>query len=87
VNVGGEWTERQWDRRDERNELEKLKIHTKFQLENKKEEKSRPRGNVKDNVMNWTYRITIPVAFRSVKHKFFLRYISSPKGKKQVSEY
>jgi len=56
-------------------------------LENKKEEKSRPRGNVKDNVMNWTYRITIPVAFRSVKYKFFLRYISSPNGKKQVSEY
>jgi hypothetical protein len=34
LNVGGEWTERQWDRWDKRNVLEKLKIHTKIQLEN-----------------------------------------------------
>jgi hypothetical protein len=33
VNVGGEWTERQWDRWDKRSELEKLKKHSKFQLE------------------------------------------------------
>jgi hypothetical protein len=31
---GGGWrTERQWDRWDKSNALEKLKIHTKFQLE------------------------------------------------------
>jgi len=33
VNNGGEWTERQWDRWDKRNKLEKLKINKKFQLE------------------------------------------------------
>jgi len=33
VNIGGEWTERQWDTWDERNVLKKLKINTKFQLE------------------------------------------------------
>jgi hypothetical protein len=33
VNAGGWWTDNQWDRWDKRNALEKLQIHTKFQLE------------------------------------------------------
>jgi hypothetical protein len=33
VNVGVERTEKLWDRWGKRNKLEKLKIHTKFQLE------------------------------------------------------
>jgi hypothetical protein len=31
---------------------------------------SRPRRNIKDNVMNWTGKIPIPIAFRSVQYKF-----------------
>jgi len=44
--------------------------------------RSRPRWNVKNNVIKCTERITIPIAFRSVKYKFFLRIISSVNGTK-----
>jgi len=27
---------------------------------------------LKDNIMNWTQKIKIPVAFRSAKHKYLL---------------
>ena len=36
LNDGGWLTERQWDRWEKRNELEKLEIRTKFQLETMK---------------------------------------------------
>jgi len=37
---------------------------------------------LKDNIMNWTQRIKIPVAFRSVKYKFFLAITVLIKKKK-----
>jgi len=36
LNVGGRWTERQWDRWDKRNTREKFKINTKFKFKSMK---------------------------------------------------
>jgi len=33
-----------------------------------------------DNIMNWTQKIKIPVAFRSVKYKILLRCTKSANG-------
>jgi len=69
--------------------MEKLKIHSKFQLETVRGsgvsktdilEDLRPVKIVKGNVKNWTQIIKIAVAFRSVKYIFFLRYTRSANG-------
>jgi len=81
VNVGGRWTERQWDRWDKRNGLEKLKVHTTFHFEN-----LRGRGTMENlgqdeklKTMWWTghKRFQFQFAFRWVQYKFFRRNISS----------
>jgi len=83
VNVGGKWTERLWDRWGKGYELEKLKIDTNFQLKTLRgTDTLGVLGLVEmlKDVMNLTRKIKIPVPFRKVKYKFFLRYRRSAKG-------
>ena len=77
------------DRWDKINEMEKLKIHTKFQLDTVRGTSVRKTDTLEDlgpikilkgNVKNWTQIIKIAVAFRSVKYKFLLRYTRSANG-------
>jgi hypothetical protein len=79
LNGGGWWTERQCEWWDKRIRQEKLKVNKNIWVwkpERKREVgRSRPTWDFKDNMMNCTYRITIPVTFRFVKCKFFLRYV------------
>jgi len=62
-----------------------FKKHTKFRLETATE--TGILGDLgllemlKDIIMKWTQKITISVAFRSVKYKFSLRYTRSANGR------
>ena len=86
VNVGGRWIERQWDRWVKGYELDKLKIHKQFHLELVWETGTSifwGLGLYKmltESFMNWTQKVKIPVAYRSVNYKFFIRNSRSVNG-------
>jgi hypothetical protein len=78
--VGVEFKDSGTDRKGEIKNMHKISVWNPERMRHFG--RSKPRWNVQNNVMNCTERTKIPVAFRSVKYKFFLRIISSANGKK-----